>query len=215
MTSTTSSLTQVGSQVSGIDQAEVEAFCILGVNMPGEVKLGKGCHLRSHTVIYGHVTLGEKVHVGHGVLIREHTTIGNQVSIGSHCLIEHHVQIADHVRIHSNVFVPEHTIIETGAWIGPQVVFTNARYPGSARTKEFLSGVRVGAKAKIGAGSIILPGVQIGAGAVIGAGSVVTKDVPAETVVVGHPARFVRSVLELTYPDGMPVYERINENSDF
>lgn len=54
--------------------------------------------------------------------------------------------------------------------------------------------ITVEAKAWIGAGAIIMPGVTIGARAVVGAGSVVTKDVPANMVVVGNPARTLKSV---------------------
>lgn len=46
----------------------------------------------------------------------------------------------------------------------------------------------------IGTGSIVLRGVRIGARSIVGAGSVVTRDVAADSVVAGNPARFVRSV---------------------
>ncbi|BAV86488.1 maltose O-acetyltransferase [Rothia aeria] len=54
--------------------------------------------------------------------------------------------------------------------------------------------ITVGDNVWIGGGAIILGGVSIGENAVIGAGSVVTKDVPANAVVVGNPARVVRTV---------------------
>lgn len=57
--------------------------------------------------------------------------------------------------------------------------------------------VRIGAGAYVGAGATILPGVSIGPGAVIGAGSIVSRDVEAETVVAGIPARAICSVREL------------------
>lgn len=54
--------------------------------------------------------------------------------------------------------------------------------------------VRIGRNAWIGAGATILPGVTVGDNAVVGAASVVTRDVPADTVVAGNPARFIRRI---------------------
>ena len=53
-------------------------------------------------------------------MIREFNQIGDNVSVGTHSVIEHHVQIGHGVRIHSNVFIPEFSILENGAWVGPQ-----------------------------------------------------------------------------------------------
>ena len=54
----------------------------------------------------------------------------------------------------------------------------------------------------IGARSIVLKGVRIGAGAVVGAGSVVSRDVPAGSIVAGNPAVVVGSVVRGTSNDG-------------
>lgn len=67
-----------------------------------------------------------------------------------------------------------------------------------ASTKKFLGftrigRVRIGSNVFVGANSIILPGIQIGDNVIIGAGTVVTKNVPAGSVVVGNPARFIKS----------------------
>lgn len=54
--------------------------------------------------------------------------------------------------------------------------------------------VHICRRAWIGAGASILPGVTIGENSVVGAGSVVTKDVPADTIVAGNPARIIRKI---------------------
>src|SRR4029079_12027216 len=121
---------------------------------------------------------------GHGVMVREGNEIGSDVSIGTHSIVEHHVVIGDHVRIHSNAFIPEYTVLEEGAWIGPSVTLTNARYPMSRDAKANLAGT-VGARvAGSGANATVVLGVVVGPGALVGAESVVVRDVPAGAVVV-------------------------------
>jgi acetyltransferase-like isoleucine patch superfamily enzyme len=84
-------------------------------------------------------------------------------------------------------FIPEHTVLEDGAWIGPGVRITNARYPNRPDTKANLEGVTIGRGAVVGAAAVLLPGVQVGEGAIIGAGAVVVRDVAPGAVVVGNP----------------------------
>lgn len=167
---------------------------------PGELptRIGAEAVIRSHTVIYAGNIIGDNFQTGHGVLIREENRIGNNVSIGSHSIIEHHVEVGNNVRIHSNAFIPEYSVLEPDCWIGPGVIFTNARYPRSANVKETLKGPRIGNGAKIGAGAILLPGVVIGKNALVGAGAVVIADVPDETVVVGNPAHVVKRVSDIS-----------------
>jgi acetyltransferase-like isoleucine patch superfamily enzyme len=172
---------------------EVGPFVVLGVDGPGEpLVIGPNAVVRSHTVIYRGTTIGGAFHAGHGALVREHSVIGDRVSIGSHTIVEHHVALGDGVRLHSRCFVPEFSVLEEGAWLGPGVIVTNARYPNRPDTKAHLEGVRVERHAAIGAGAILLPGITVGAGALVGAGAVVVTDVPAGTTVVGNPAREVR-----------------------
>jgi acetyltransferase-like isoleucine patch superfamily enzyme len=90
-------------------------------------------------------------------------------------------------------------VLEEGCWIGPNVVFTNAKYPLSPGVKDSLAGPIIRKGAKIGANTTLLPGVVIGENALVGAGSVVVRDVPAGAVVVGNPARVIRQVSELPY----------------
>jgi len=189
---------------SGVDIAEpvpLGPFVVLG-EPPSDGKarlthIGPNAVIRSHTVIYAGNQIGAFFQTGHGALIREDNQIGDHVSVGSHSVVEHHVTIGNGVRIHSQAFVPEFTVLEDECWIGPCVCLTNARYPRSQGVKQALRGPTIGARARIGAGAIILPGVQIGAEALIGAGAVVTHDVPAGAVVVGNPARLMKSVLDI------------------
>lgn len=130
------------------NSAVLGQFVIIGEpprgKAPGELatRIGLCATIRSHTVLYAGNIVGDRFQAGHGVLVREENHIGNDVSIGSHTVVEHHVEIADGVRIHSNAFIPEYSVLKTGCWIGPGVIFTNARYPRSQGVKESLRAPR-------------------------------------------------------------------------
>ncbi|UVC15463.1 sugar O-acetyltransferase [Mesorhizobium onobrychidis] len=83
--------------------------------------------------------------------------------------------------------------IGKGTTIGPAVQIYTAEHPHDPEQRQrgllFGRPVRIGSRAWIGGGAIILPGITIGNDAVVGAGSVVTRDVPAGAKVVGSPAR--------------------------
>src|SRR5262249_33203004 len=183
----------------------VEDFCIIGTPprnvRDGELQtvIGDNAVLRSHTVIYAGNLIGRNFQTGNKVNIRESNHIGDDVSVGTLSVIEHHVEIGNRVRIHTHVFIPEFSILEDGCWVGPNVVFTNARYPLSPGVKDSLKGPVIRRGAKIGANTTLLPGVVVGENALVGAGAVVVRDVPAGAVVVGNPARVIRHVADLPY----------------
>jgi acetyltransferase-like isoleucine patch superfamily enzyme len=185
--------------------AIIEDYCVIGVpprgKEEGELKtvIGDDAYLRSHTVIYAGNTIGKNFQTGNKVNVRELNEIGDSVSVGTLSVIEHHVTIGNNVRIHSQAFIPEYSVIEDGAWLGPNVVLTNAKYPLSPGVKDNLKGPIVKKGAKIGANSTVLPGIVIGANALIGAGSVVVQDVPDNAVVVGNPARVIKQIKDLPY----------------
>lgn len=183
----------------------IEDFCLVGAASASagtelvRTVIGNNVMIRSHVVIYAGNSLGSGVHIGNKANIREENIIGNNVSIGTLSVIEHHVTIENDVRIHSQVFVPEFSLIKTGAWIGPNVVLTNARYPNSPDAKANLRGPVIEEHAKIGANATILPGIRIGRNSLVGAGAVVTKDVPENAVVAGNPARIINYLDQLPY----------------
>jgi acetyltransferase-like isoleucine patch superfamily enzyme len=189
------------------DGSIIEDFVILGVppqgHRPGEIetRFGRNALIRSHTVIYAGNVIGANFQTGHGALLREFNEIGDDVSVGSHSIIEHHVRLGDRVRVHSNAFIPEYSVVDEEAWIGPNVVFTNALYPRGRDVKKSLKGPHLLAGSKIGANATLLPGVVIGQNALVGAGAVVVRDVPDGKVVVGNPAVVIKDVSDLSAYD--------------
>jgi acetyltransferase-like isoleucine patch superfamily enzyme len=176
----------------------IEAQCIIGQPFNGyddePTVIGDNAVIRSGTCIYAGNRIGSNFQTGHKANIRELNTIGDRVSVGTLSVVEHHVHIGDDVRLHTQVFVPEYSVLEAHAWLGPNVVLTNALYPQHPNVKHSLRGPTVRTHARIGANATLLPGVDVGAYALVGAGSVVTRDVDARTIVAGNPARFLRAV---------------------
>lgn len=171
----------------------IEDFCIIGMPFNGyageETTIGDNSLIRAFTIIYAGNRIGSHFQSGNKANIRELNRIGDHVSIGTLTVVEHHVEIENGVRIHSQAFIPEFSVLKQDCWIGPNVVLTNAKYPRSANVKNELKGPIVESGAKIGANSTILPGVRIGANSLIGAGSVVTRDIPAQKIAIGNPAK--------------------------
>lgn len=133
--------------------------------------------------------IGEGTRVWQFCVILERASIGRDCNVCSHCLIENDVIVGDRVTIKSGVQLWDGVRLEDDVFVGPNVTFTNDVYPRSKQYPDKFTSVRVMEGASIGGGAVILPGVRIGARAMVGAGAVVTKDVPADTVVVGNPAR--------------------------
>jgi maltose O-acetyltransferase len=83
---------------------------------------------------------------------------------------------------------------------GPAVQLLAATHPLEAKLRaqglEYAEPISIGDDVWLGGGAIVLPGVTIGDRAIVGAGSVVTRDVPADVVVAGNPARVIRSLEE-------------------
>lgn len=122
--------------------------------------------------------------------------IGSGCNICSHCFIENNVIIGNNVTIKNGVQLWDGITIEDDVFIGPNVTFSNDRYPKSKNKDFIIERTTIKKGASIGAGSTILPGVIIGEGAIIGAGSVVCRDVPPFTISYGVPAKVMRKLKE-------------------
>jgi UDP-2-acetamido-3-amino-2,3-dideoxy-glucuronate N-acetyltransferase len=137
-------------------------------------------------------SLIKDVEIGEGTVLHDHVNlykckIGKNCKIDSFVYVEEEVIIGDSCKIRPFVFIPTGVIIEDDVFVGPNVTFTNDKYP-KVKGEWALLKTLVKSGAALGANSVILPGVTIGKEALVGAGSVVTKDVPDLAIVSGNPA---------------------------
>jgi len=161
-----------------------EKMCMSG--FAGTV-IGKNSIIRPGAVIYCDVNIGDFFQTGHNVVIREETLIGSKVSIGTATIIDGYSVIGDNVNIQTGVYISPYSEIGDHAFIGPNVTFTNDKYPPDPHSK--LSGPNIMDSAIIGAGATLLPGIRIGKGSFVAAGAVVTRDVPNWMMTIGVPAK--------------------------
>jgi acetyltransferase-like isoleucine patch superfamily enzyme len=153
------------------------------VSITPDVKLGRDVKLSKFINLYG-CEIGDETKIGAFVEIQKHATIGKRCKISSH------------------TFVCEGVTIEDNVFIGHGVTFINDTYPratasgGNLQTEADWKVERTVVKkgASIGSGATILSNTSIGENAIVGAGSVVTKDVPANSIVAGNPAKVLRYI---------------------
>jgi len=148
-----------------------------------DVRLGKNVRLHGFVNLYG-CEIGDDVKIGTFVEIQKGAKVGNRCKISSH------------------TFICEGVTLEDGVFVGHNVTFTNDLHPRATTADGQLQTdadwkclpTLVKQRASIGSGVTLLCGITIGEDAMIGAGSVVTKDVPAGAIVVGNPARIVKTL---------------------
>ena len=139
--------------------------------------------------------IGPSTKIWHFCHISSSAIIGQSCMLGQNVYIGPNVIIGDRVRIQNNACIYEGVIIEDDVFVGPSVVFTNVKEPRAYlnQKEKFLKTI-VKKNASIGANSTIVCGITIREDAMIGAGSVVTKDIPAQELWYGNPAKFIRKV---------------------
>ena len=141
--------------------------------------------------------LNENIHettkIWQYVVVLPQASIGKNCNICAHCFIENDVVIGNSVTVKCGVYLWDGITIENNVQIGPNVTFTNDKYP-RAKTEFVLQRTLIKKNASIGAASTILGGVTIGENAMVGAGSLVTKDIPDNELWFGSPAKFIRKL---------------------
>ena len=148
-----------------------------------DVKLGRDVKLSKFINLYG-CEIGDESKIGAFVEIQKNATIGKRCKISSHTFICEGVTVEDNVFIgHGVMFIND---------IYPRATAANGNLQTEADWRVERTVIRKGAS--IGSGATILSNLSIGENAIVGAGSVVTKDVPANSIVVGNPARVLRYI---------------------
>lgn len=136
-------------------------------------------------------SIGEGTRIWQFVVVLARAVIGKDCNICANSLIENHVVVGDRVTIKSGVQLWDGVQLEDDVFVGPNVTFTNDKFPRSKVYPEQFQTTIVHRGASIGANATVLPGLTIGASAMIGAGSVVAHSVPPNAIVVGNPGRIV------------------------
>jgi len=152
-------------------------------NITPDVKLGKDVKVCDFVNLYG-CEIGDYTKIGPFVEIQKGAKIGKSCKISSH------------------TFICEGVTIEDEVFIGHNVTFINDAYPRATTEAGRLQTdndwvcvpTRVKKRASIGSSATLLCGITVGENAIVGAGSLVTKDVPANTIVAGNPARILRKI---------------------
>ena len=154
-----------------------------------------------------HVCITEDVRLGENVRLSKFINlygceVGANTKIGAFVEIQKNAKVGRNCKISSHTFICEGVTLEDNVFVGHSVTFINDSYPrattpaGSLQTETDwkVEPTRVRQGASIGSGSTILSNVTIGENALIGAGSVVTRDVPANAIVAGNPAKILRYI---------------------
>jgi acetyltransferase-like isoleucine patch superfamily enzyme len=148
-----------------------------------DVKLGKNVKIYDFVNLYG-------------------CRIGDNTTIGTFVEIQKGAKIGKSCKISSHTFICEGVTIQDEVFVGHNVTFINDAFPratsedGRLQTEQDWVCVPtlVKKRASIGSSATLLCGITVGENAVVGAGSVVTKDVPANAIVAGNPARVLRRI---------------------
>jgi acetyltransferase-like isoleucine patch superfamily enzyme len=160
-------------------------------------EIGDGTIVSTGAIVFAGSRIGARVILGDQSCVRERVEIGDDVVVGRGVLVENDTTIGALTKIQADAYITAYSTLEDNVFIAPCVVTTNDNLMGrTERRHELIKGPTIRRGARVGGGAVLCPGIVVGEEAFVGAGAVVTKDVEPRMLVVGNPARVLRSVGE-------------------
>lgn len=182
------------------DGCVVEDSAVLGKRTargePGDEPLviGAGAKVCTGAVVFASARLGGGVVVGDQAYVRERARIGAGSLVGRGSAVDNDVDVGERVSIQTMVYLTAFSVVEDDVFVGPGVTTTNDDTMMRHDRSRPLRGATLRRACRIGGGAVLTPGVEVGEEAFVAAGAVVADDVKPRAVVMGVPARQVRTV---------------------
>lgn len=153
--------------------------------------IGASAVVRAGATIYAAVHIGDDTTIGHNTLLRTNVTVGSGSQLAANLTVERGTRIGEGVRCSPGSHLTADTIVADRVFLGAgvrtvndkQLIWRDPDHEQPLAPPVFEYGC------KIGSGAVLLAGITVGARALVGAGSVVTRNVPADAIVYGVPAR--------------------------
>ncbi|WP_281202010.1 hypothetical protein [Nocardia harenae] len=157
----------------------------------GMTLLGAESVIRSGAIVYADVEVAAATVVGHQSVLRTGVRVGAETVLGHHLCVERGTWIGQRVRCSPGSHITSSTHLADEVFLGAGVRTVNDKTLTwrDPNREPILVPPRFETGAKVGTGSVIMGGVTIGARALVGAGSLVTRDIPPGALAYGHPAR--------------------------
>lgn len=151
-------------------------------------------YIHPTAIIENNVVIGDRTSVWHHCHVRQDSVLGEDVSLGKGVFIDQGVTIGKGSRIQNGVNVYNGVFITEWVFVGPNVTFTNDKYPRAGSKNWKVSETHLMPGCSIGAGAVLSSEITIGAFALVGAGSVLMTDVLPFQLAYGLPAKVVSKI---------------------
>lgn len=192
----------IGDGVEIADDVEIFHGAVIGKEPKGagatarlpefqrSVRIGTGCSIGPHAVLFYDVVVGQNTLIGDGASIREGCVIGDRCIISRYVTVNYNTHIGHRTKVMDLTHITGNAFLGNDVFVSTMVGSANDNLIGRAGyVEDRIVGPRIMDGAVVGAGATLLPGVVVGAGATVAAGAVVTKSVAEGARVAGVPAK--------------------------